>query len=125
MITLILMISGIAVLEQVLGTLDLISTIQRRLAVNWVVVFLAILIDGFMIKVISENPKAWIIVTYALVSATASILTIIYERKARLWNIQRKKIKALEKARLVKKALQDESEYENGKLNSGNIGEAS
>jgi len=124
MISTLLAISGFAVVEQLFATMDLISTVQRKLLLNWVVVFFSIIVDGYVIVTIAENPNFLIILTYALVSATASIGVIWGEHKLRMKRILNKKLKSLEKARAVKKLMiESEDYYDNGIIDSGNEGE--
>jgi hypothetical protein len=81
--------------EQLLGTLDIISTIQRKLILNFIVVWLGVFFSMVIFKVLIENASEsdiymYIALFYSTMSAITSVVVIKGQSKWRRYRSMKK-----------------------------------
>ena len=107
MIYAIVVISILGLLEQLIGTLDTISTIRKQLIMNGITVGLGCILAMLWTKVVIDNSEdihtfIAIVTAYTIISSITSILVIHYYDKLRIY-LKRKKLQAnMAKARAVR-----------------------
>ena len=103
----IVVISVLGLLEQLIGTLDTISTIRKQLVMNGITVGLGCILAMLWTKAVIDNSGDTytfiaIVAAYTIVSSVTSILVIHYYDKIRIKMKKRKLQANMAKARAVR-----------------------
>jgi predicted membrane channel-forming protein YqfA (hemolysin III family) len=115
----------LGVFEELLIKLDVLTTVHHKIVRLGIIVFILSAFHCIVIQQLAIDPKNRILVLlYSTGSAIGAMITVKLYNTIRQWSRHRKILKSLEKARIIRwENYRDFTEYEQGKIDTGNEGE--